>query len=173
MLKNLLKKNKWLYFKLSLISRIGINTWLINFLFQTIFRRYGKVKFNLNFTSSISEFENIKYHYDFNTLTSFATSGHCYFQALNGIHLGKNLLFAPGVKIISSNHDVNDYRIHIKSKPITIGNNVWIGTNAVILPGVTIGNNCIIGAGSIVTKSFAEDNITIAGNPAIVINKIA
>lgn len=54
---------------------------------------------------------------------------------------------------------------------ITIGNNVYIGNNALILPGVSIGDNVIIGAGSVVTKSIA-DNLVVAGNPAIVIKDI-
>lgn len=54
---------------------------------------------------------------------------------------------------------------------IKIGNNVYIGNNALILPGVTIGDNVIIGAGSIVTKSF-ESNVAIAGNPAKVIGNV-
>lgn len=54
---------------------------------------------------------------------------------------------------------------------IKIGNNVYIGNCALILPGVTIGNNVVIAAGSIVTKSFG-DNVVIAGNPARVISSI-
>lgn len=104
-----------------------------------------------------------------NTLASFAVSGHCYFQAINGIHLGRNFLFAPGVKLISSNHDSKNHSQSIASKPIIIGDNVWIGTNVVILPGVEIGNYCVIGAGSIVTKSFKQNNLIIAGNPAKII----
>ncbi|HIE35115.1 MAG TPA: acyltransferase, partial [Campylobacterales bacterium] len=92
--------------------------------------------------------------------------GHFYFQALNGIKLGKNFLFAPGVKLISSNHDVKDYSKSIAANPIIIGDNVWVGANAIILPGVEIGSNCIVGAGSVVTKSFKEDNLVIVGNPA-------
>lgn len=53
---------------------------------------------------------------------------------------------------------------------ISIGNNVYIGNCAIIMPGVTIGNNVIIGAGSVVTKSFT-DNVVIAGNPAKIIGK--
>lgn len=60
-------------------------------------------------------------------------------------------------------------------KPLTdkvnIGNNVFIGMNAIILPGVSIGNNVIIGAGSIVTKSIPA-NVVVAGNPAKIIRKI-
>jgi maltose O-acetyltransferase len=50
-------------------------------------------------------------------------------------------------------------------KPIIIGNNCWIGTSAIILPGTTLGNNCIVAAGSIVNGEF-KDNSLIGGNPA-------
>lgn len=55
-------------------------------------------------------------------------------------------------------------------KPVKIGNNVYIGWNAIILPGVTIGDNCIIGAGAVVTKNVM-DNMIVAGNPAKVIRE--
>lgn len=78
-------------------------------------------------------------------------------------------MFAPGVKIISANHDFLERTKFIKTSPIVIGNNVWLSANVIILPGVRIGNNCIVGAGSVVTKSFEEDNLIIAGNPAKII----
>ena len=55
---------------------------------------------------------------------------------------------------------------------IKIGNNVYIGNNAMIMPGVSIADNCIIGAGSIVTKSFLDSGIIIAGVPAKNVGKI-
>ena len=57
------------------------------------------------------------------------------------------------------------------SKPITIGNDVWIGGNCTILPGVTIGNNVIIAAGAVVTKDI-PDNCVAAGVPAKVIKQL-
>lgn len=54
---------------------------------------------------------------------------------------------------------------------IKIGNNCFIGTNAIILPDVTLGNNVVVGAGSVVTKSFPND-VIIAGNPAKVIKRL-
>ncbi len=57
------------------------------------------------------------------------------------------------------------------AKPITVGDNVWIGGNAVILPGVTIGRNSVIGAGSVVTKDI-PDNVVAVGNPCKVIKHI-
>lgn len=55
--------------------------------------------------------------------------------------------------------------------PITVGNNVWIGANVSVLPGVTIGNNVVIGAGSVVTKDI-PDGVLAAGNPCRVIREI-
>jgi maltose O-acetyltransferase len=55
--------------------------------------------------------------------------------------------------------------------PITIGNNVWIGGNAVICPGVTIGDNTVIGAGAIVTKDMPANSL-IVGNPAHVLRSL-
>jgi len=170
MIKELLKKNRYLYPKLRLINIITFKLWFINFIFQRIFRRHSSLPFSVNFTSTIDE-KNIKYCQDDTTLASFAVSGNCYFQAHNGIELGKNCLFAPGVKIISSNHSKEDLSKPVKAKSIKLGDNVWIGANSVILPEVEIGNNCIVGAGSIVTKSFPHDNLVIAGNPAKIIEK--
>ena len=56
-------------------------------------------------------------------------------------------------------------------KEVRIGNNVWIGGNTVICPGVTIGNNCVIGAGSVVTRDI-PDWVVAAGNPCRVIRSI-
>lgn len=80
--------------------------------------------------------------------------------------MGNNVMLGPFVRIITSNHPLDpDNRKAVVSKPVTIGDNVWIGANAVILPGVTVGENSVIGAGSIVTRDV-PDNIVVAGNPA-------
>ena len=95
----------------------------------------------------------------------------CYIQALCGVEIGENFLFAPGMRLISVNHGVNNEFKSMDTKPIKIGNNVWFGANVVVLPEVEIGNNVVVGAGSVVTKSF-PDNVIIAGNPAKVIRTI-
>ena len=97
-------------------------------------------------------------------------SSKLYLQAINGIKIHSSVLIGPDVKIISANHDLQNYSRWIQDDPIIINKNVWIGANVVILPGVNIGSNCVIGAGSIVTKSF-EDNSIICGNPAQLIKK--
>ena len=61
-------------------------------------------------------------------------------------------------------------RPKLHTAPVVIGNNVWIGMNAVILKGVTIGENSVVAAGSVVTKSVPA-NVVVAGNPAVVVRK--
>lgn len=90
------------------------------------------------------------------------------------VTIGKNAQIAPNVSIYTAGHPVHPdsrnsgYEYGI---PITIGDNVWIGGNTVILPGVTIGNNVVIGAGSVVSKDLPDDVIAV-GNPCRVIRKI-
>lgn len=158
--------------KLKIIDGIPIGLKFVNFVFQKIFRINGDVRVSVNFTSRVTVYENIKHFKDRNTLLSFAVSGNMYIQGINGITFGQNIIIAPGVKIISANHDYHKRNSSTYKEPIIIGNNVWIGANAIILPGVEIGNNCVIGAGSVVTKSFKEDNLVIAGNPARAIKNI-
>jgi len=85
---------------------------------------------------------------------------------MNGVRIGRNLRLGPGAKVISANHNLTDYLQHVDADPIIIGDNVWIGANACILPGVRLGNHVVVAAGAVVTKSFDEDDILIAGVPA-------
>jgi len=96
----------------------------------------------------------------------------CYIQATNGIEIGKNSIIGPGVKIISSNHDIYNFNIHLSENPIKIGSDCWIGANSVILPGVNLADHIIVAAGAVVTKSFPEGDCIIAGVPAKLIKKI-
>ena len=90
------------------------------------------------------------------------------------VRIGKNAQIAPNVSIYTAGHP-----IHPESRnsgyeygiAVTIGDNVWIGGNAVIMPGVTIGSNVVIGGGSVVTKDV-PDNVIAAGNPCKVIRPI-
>ncbi len=84
------------------------------------------------------------------------------------------MFVAPGVHIYTATHpwDAELRRHQEFGKPVTIGNDVWIGGKAVICPGVTIGDRSVIGAGSVVTKDVPA-GMVVAGNPAKVIRKLA
>jgi len=133
---------------------------------QKLFRLNPKVKWPVHFTSKVIAPENITK----GILCDPGDNLNNYIQANNGIYFGNNIELGPGVSIISSNHDVNNLRAHINAKPITIGNNVWVGANSTILPEVTIGNNVVIGANSLVNKDIPDNSIAV-GNPCIVIKQ--
>ena len=90
------------------------------------------------------------------------------------VKIGSNVAIGPNCGIYCAIHPVNaSERIkwHESAKPITIGDNVWIGGNVTILPGVTIGNNTTVGAGSVVTKDIPQ-NVIAVGNPCSVIKQL-
>lgn len=90
------------------------------------------------------------------------------------VKIGDNCMMGPNVQIYTATHPLKiDKRNSGRefAKGIVIGDNVWIGGQAIINPGVTIGNGVVIGAGSVVTKSF-PDHVFIAGNPAKIIKSI-
>ena len=103
---------------------------------------------------------------------------NCMFLDNNKITIGKNGLIAPYVQIYTASHPLkaseriiengDESRYLTSAKPVKIGDNVWIGGNSVIFPGVVIGDNVTIGAGSVVTKNI-PDNVLALGNPCKVI----
>lgn len=107
---------------------------------------------------------------------------NCTLLDCNKITIGKNVLIGPGTGIYTASHPI-DYKDRLNkitnneapyktyALPVVVGDNVWIGGNVSILPGVIIGDNCVIGAGSVVTKSIPENSVAV-GNPCKVIKNI-
>lgn len=147
-------------------SNIGLL--ILNFIVQRIFRINGRVPYPLHFTNKVVNADKFRIIGSGERIIyCLSVNGGCYFQAANGIEIHSGVLIAAGVKIISGNHDFSDLSSSATAAdPIIIKQNVWIGANAVILPGVTVEEDCIIGAGSVVTKSVLEKGAIVAGNPA-------
>ena len=90
------------------------------------------------------------------------------------IYVGDSVMFAPNVVVATAGHPINPElrrRVGQYNMPVHIGNNVWIGAGAMIMPGVTIGDNSVIGAGSVVTKDIPA-NVVAVGNPCRVLREI-
>ena len=89
------------------------------------------------------------------------------------INIGKSCLFGPNVTLCTTGHPIapNHRGDGMYSFPINIGDNVWIGANTVVMPGVSIGENSVIGAGSIVTKDIPA-NVIAFGSPCKVYREI-
>ncbi len=103
----------------------------------------------------------------------------CSFYADSGITIGNDVMVSRGVSIISSDHAyadasraIRDQGMKIESRPVVIGDDVWIGEKAIILKEVTIGEGAIIGAGAVVTRDVPPFDIA-AGNPARIVGSRA
>lgn len=99
---------------------------------------------------------------------------HC--TIIGPVCIGSHVNLAQGITVTALNHNFEDItqRIDqqgITTKPIVIGDDVWIGANSVILPGVTLGSHVIVAAGAVVTKDI-PDNCVVAGVPAKVIKQL-
>ncbi|WP_119326478.1 sugar O-acetyltransferase [Companilactobacillus musae] len=105
---------------------------------------------------------------------NFYTNYECIILDIANVKIGNNVLFGPRVGLYTAGHPI-DAVVRNEAleygKPITIGDNVWVGGNVVVNPGVTIGNNVVIGSGAIVTKDI-PDNVIAVGNPCRVLRKI-
>ena len=90
------------------------------------------------------------------------------------ITIGDDVQIGPNVQLLTPTHPVEPEPRRDKleaAKPITVGNNVWIGGGAILLPGVTVGENSVIGAGAVVTKDVPA-NVVVVGNPARVVKQL-
>ena len=127
---------------------------------------------------------------DFSVVESFACINNAVGDIVIGDHtriglhntiigpvtIGSHVNLAQGITITALNHNFkdSDKRIDeqgVSTNPVTIGNDIWIGANAVVLPGVTIGDHSVVAAGAVVTKDVPPHSL-VAGVPAKVIKQI-
>ena len=92
------------------------------------------------------------------------------------VTIGNHVNLAQGITVTALNHNFEDTKKRIDEQdvsttPVTISDDVWIGANAVILPGVHIGRHCVVAAGAVVTKDVPDHSL-VAGVPAKIIKQI-
>ncbi|MDL2266841.1 sugar O-acetyltransferase [Desulfovibrio sp. OttesenSCG-928-G15] len=110
------------------------------------------------------------YGYNIHLGANFYANFGCVVLDVCPVRIGANCLLAPGVHIYTATHPLDPALRAAKTefgKPVSIGDNVWIGGQAIILPGVTIGDNVVIAAGAVVTKDVPSNSVAM-GNPAVV-----
>jgi maltose O-acetyltransferase len=99
---------------------------------------------------------------------------NCVLLDVAPVDIGSRVLFGPNVQIYTATHpvDYQERRSGLEfARPITIGEDVWVGGGAIICPGVTIGSRSVIGAGSVVTRDIPAD-VFAAGNPCRVLRHL-
>lgn len=119
---------------------------------------------------------NIRFDYGYNTHVgeNFYANFDCTILDVCEVRIGDNCMLGPGVQLYTATHPIqprerNSGKEH--GKPITIGDNVWIGGRAIINPGVSVGDNVVIASGAVVTKDV-PNNVVAGGNPAKIIKQI-
>jgi len=114
------------------------------------------------------------YGYNITVGESFYANHNCTILDVNTVKIGDNVMFGPGVHIYTATHPLDAKSRNSGREyglPVVIGDNVWVGGNAVICPNVKIGNNAVIGSGTVVTKDV-PDNALVVGNPGRIVKYI-
>lgn len=97
-------------------------------------------------------------------------NANCRLDTRGGIKIGDGVSISSDVIVLTGDHDMDDDSFKGRTSPVTILDNVWIGTRAMILPGVTIGKGAVVASGAVVTKDVADYTV-VGGVPAKVIRK--
>ncbi|MFC7252005.1 maltose acetyltransferase domain-containing protein [Halomicroarcula sp. GCM10025324] len=113
------------------------------------------------------------YGYNIHVGEKFYANFDCVILDVCRVDIGQNCLIGPSVHIYTATHPLDaDERIKGQEygKPVTVGDNVWIGGQAVLNPGVNVGDNAVISSGAVVTEDV-PDNVVVQGNPATVVKE--
>ena len=156
---------KWLPSNSQCSYCVKLRAYSVKFIFQ-------KVGLNVNIASGVRFGQGGKISIGNNS----GIGENCYIVAMDDVRIGNDVMIAPEVMILTGGHLYDDPNLLLREhssvvSPVIIGNDSWIGSRVIILPGVTICDRVIIAAGSVVTKSISESGI-YGGNPSRKIKEI-
>jgi acetyltransferase-like isoleucine patch superfamily enzyme len=172
--RTLTKLTQWLSARVQLRNCTSVGPWT---------RVVGRVSVNNHGTMIVGERVQIISHHARTVLTTFwngrlVIGDRTYINygvdiaATGLVTIGADCLIGTHVSIIDNDfHELTDRLETPTPKPVSVGDNVWIGNRAIILPGVTIGEGAVVGAGSVVTRDVAARAV-VAGNPARVVREL-
>ena len=125
---------------------------------------------NIHKYASIARSCRIDYPWNLSIGELSSIGSGAWVYALDKIEIGKNVCIGENVRLITGSHDIVSPHFDLVTEPITICDNVWVATGAVVLPGVMIGEGAVVGACAVVTKDV-EPWTVVGGNPAKFIKK--
>ena len=133
---------------------------------QALFNRTGKGTY-------IEAPLHVDYGFNITVGSNFYCNFGCVLLDCSTITIGDNVFLAPGVQILTATHPIDavERRSVEFALPVNIGNDVWIGANALILPGVTVGSRVVICAGAVVNHDVPDD-VVVGGVPARIIKHV-
>lgn len=164
------KVNTEIKYKNAQIPKKPLVSFLLMFKFFPLF---PFAKFLIN--SKLRSCKNLKYEPGFryfygNIVADNVYVSDTFFIDYAQVTIGSGTVFSRENIVITGTHDLYN-RSTIIAKPVSIGENCWITTRCIILPGTTIGNNCVLGAGSVVSGDI-PDNSLVMGNPGKVVKTL-
>lgn len=180
------KVAKHIYFEIAAWQKFLVRAWPDGHLGHQLRWFYWKRKAKLRGRGKVGRMADITFPRQTKIGSNFICSEYSIVNAYDshGIYIGNNVLLGPRVYIRGANHNFDNLNIpinqqghyaerisyHSQNYSIVIEDDVWVGANTIILPGVKIGKGSVIGAGSVVTKDIPEFSIAV-GSPAKVIKK--
>ena len=167
------KRRSFLYKIRSVLSCIRLylcNHFIANIPFHCV--RLGYYRFVMGFEIGNKSYVLLGTTFDSTSNLTIGTHSvintSCRLDTRNQITIGNNVSISANVIILTEDHDPNSDSFETRKRPVSIGDNVFIGTRTIILPGVTVSEGAVIGAGSVVTRSVPAFTI-VAGVPAATI----
>lgn len=124
----------------------------------------------LSWSCSVARTARVDYPWNISIGNRSSIGARAWVYGLNRIAIGSHCCIGEDVRLLTGSHDIHSPYFDLVTKTITVEDNVWIATGAIVLPGVTVGAGAVVAAGAVVTKDVPPWTV-VAGNPAKVVRR--